>query len=67
MGANMVIRTPNYGEAVREYRTQTGEWSRDPDDAFHTSEEDAKAIVRTLRQADRAPALYEYEEKPVAQ
>lgn len=67
MCESVVIRVPTSGKNIREYRTKTGDWSMDQNEALKTSEEDARAIVRTLRQADRPPAHFEYDENIVAE
>ncbi len=48
-------------EGVVEYRTKEGNWNTDAQLAYGCSEEDAKAIVRTVEQADRPPAQYSYD------
>lgn len=66
MCESVVTRAPIAGEAIFEYRTKEGNWTDDPQQALKTSEEDAKAIVRTLRMVDRPPAEFNYDEKIVA-
>lgn len=50
-----------------EYRTKEGDWTTDASLALHCSEEDAKAIIRTLEQADRPPPMFTYDHTIVSE
>jgi hypothetical protein len=67
MGECVVTRKQTHGSKPLEYRTKEGTWSSDASLALQCSEEDAKAIVRTLEQADRPPAVFTYDHAVVSE